>query len=89
MPNPATAIADQVRAVMMPSPYTSRDSLDDAAECAAVLRRDAAGLDLHFLENFENRVLARGPVDDAVGGNSINRELIFRRTGTIHLEAIL
>ena len=26
-----------VRAVMMPSPYTSRDSLDDAAECARLL----------------------------------------------------
>jgi NAD+ synthase len=29
--------ADRVRAVMMPSPYTSRDSLDDAAECARLL----------------------------------------------------
>jgi NAD+ synthase len=29
--------ADKVRAVMMPSPYTSRDSLDDAAECARLL----------------------------------------------------
>ncbi len=28
---------DRVRAVMMPSPYTSRDSLDDAAECAKLL----------------------------------------------------
>ena len=26
--------ADRVRCVMMPSPYTSRESLDDAAECA-------------------------------------------------------
>ena len=29
--------ADRVRAVMMPSPYTSRDSLEDAAECARLL----------------------------------------------------
>ena len=29
--------ADRVRAVMLPSPYTSRDSLDDAAECARLL----------------------------------------------------
>ena len=29
--------ADRVRCVMMPSPYTSRDSLDDAAECAGLL----------------------------------------------------
>ena len=28
---------DRVRAVMMPSPYTSQDSLDDAAECARLL----------------------------------------------------
>ncbi|MEX1203997.1 MAG: NAD+ synthase [Dongiaceae bacterium] len=29
--------ADRVRAVMMPSPYTSRDSLEDAADCARLL----------------------------------------------------
>ena len=29
--------ADQVRAVMLPSPYTGRDSLEDAAECARLL----------------------------------------------------
>ena len=29
--------ADRVRAVMMPSPYTSSDSLEDAAECARLL----------------------------------------------------
>jgi len=29
--------AERVRAVMMPSPFTSQDSLDDAAECAALL----------------------------------------------------
>jgi NAD+ synthase len=29
--------ADRVQAVMMPSPYTSRDSLEDAAECARLL----------------------------------------------------
>ncbi|HET8728765.1 MAG TPA: NAD+ synthase [Alphaproteobacteria bacterium] len=29
--------AAKVHCVMMPSPYTSRDSLDDAAECAALL----------------------------------------------------
>ena len=29
--------AGRVRAVMMPSPYTSQDSLDDAAECARLL----------------------------------------------------
>jgi len=28
---------DRVRAVMMPSPYTSRESLEDAAECARLL----------------------------------------------------
>jgi NAD+ synthase len=29
--------ADRVRTVMMPSPYTSRDSLEDAAQCAEAL----------------------------------------------------
>ncbi|MBE9605067.1 NAD+ synthase [Acetobacteraceae bacterium H6797] len=29
--------ADRVRAVMMPSPYTSQESLEDAAECARLL----------------------------------------------------
>jgi NAD+ synthase len=29
--------ADRVRAVMLPSPYTSRESLEDAAECARLL----------------------------------------------------
>ncbi len=29
--------AEKVRAVMMPSPYTSQESLDDAAECARLL----------------------------------------------------
>ncbi len=29
--------ADRVRAVMLPSPYTSQHSLDDAAECARLL----------------------------------------------------
>ncbi len=29
--------ADKVRAVMMPSPYTSRDSLEDAEACAKAL----------------------------------------------------
>ena len=29
--------ADKVRSFMMPSPYTSQDSLDDAAECARLL----------------------------------------------------
>ncbi len=29
--------ADKVRCIMMPSPYTSKDSLEDAKECAALL----------------------------------------------------
>jgi NAD+ synthase len=29
--------ADKVRAYMMPSPYTSKESIDDAAECSALL----------------------------------------------------
>ena len=39
--------AERVRAVMMPSPFTSQDSLDDAAECAALLgiRLDSVGIE--------------------------------------------
>ncbi|MFZ4110377.1 MAG: NAD+ synthase, partial [Polymorphobacter sp.] len=38
--------ADRVWCVMMPSPYTSRDSLEDAAECARLLgcRLDTVGI---------------------------------------------
>ena len=37
---------DKVRAVMLPSPYTSRDSIEDAARCAAMLgiRLDTIGI---------------------------------------------
>ncbi len=39
--------ADRVRCVMMPSPYTSQDSLDDAEECASLLgaRLDSIGIE--------------------------------------------
>ena len=39
--------ADKVWCVMMPSPYTSRDSLEDAAACAALLgcRLDTVGIE--------------------------------------------
>ena len=39
--------AERVRCVMMPSPYTSRESLEDAAECAALLgvRLDEIGIE--------------------------------------------
>jgi NAD+ synthase len=39
--------ADRVWCVMLPSPYTSRDSLEDAAECARLLgcRLDTIGID--------------------------------------------
>ncbi len=39
--------ADKVRCVMMPSPYTSDDSLEDAAECARLLgiRLDEVGIE--------------------------------------------
>ena len=39
--------AERVRCVMMPSPYTSQDSLDDAAACAGLLgvRHDEVGIE--------------------------------------------
>ena len=40
---------------------------DDAAERAAVLRGDAAGLDLDFLQVLEHGVLPRAAIEQAVG----------------------
>jgi NAD+ synthase len=45
---------DKVHCVMMPSPYTSRDSLDDAAECARLL-------------GVELREIGIGPAMEAFG----------------------
>ncbi|MCC7271747.1 MAG: NAD+ synthase [Alphaproteobacteria bacterium] len=38
--------AERVRCVMMPSPYTARDSLEDAAECAALLGASLATISI-------------------------------------------
>ncbi|MGG5887496.1 NAD+ synthase [Falsiroseomonas sp. HC035] len=46
---------DRVRAVMMPSPYTSRDSLDDAEACARLL-------------GIRYETIAIGPAMDAMAG---------------------
>ncbi|MGK7869167.1 NAD+ synthase [Falsiroseomonas sp. E2-1-a20] len=46
---------DRVRAVMMPSPYTSRDSLDDAESCARLL-------------GIRYETIAIGPAMDAMAG---------------------
>ncbi len=47
---------ERVRCVMMPSPYTSQDSLDDAAECARALglRLDTVGIEpaMHAFEDM-------------------------------------
>src|SRR3954465_4130951 len=43
------------------------DRADDAAERATVLRSDTAGLYLHFLQIFEDGVLARTAIQQAVG----------------------
>jgi hypothetical protein len=52
------------------------DGADDAAERAAVLGRDTAGLDLHFLQVLEHGVLARLAVDQRVGDDAVDGERV-------------
>ena len=65
------------------------DRADDAAEGPAVLGRNAAGLDLHFLQVFEHRVLARLAVDQRVGDDAVHGERVLGAAGAVHLEAAL
>ena len=60
---------------------------DDAAERAAVFRRDAARLDLHFLQVLEDGVLARLAVDQAVGDDAVDGERVLRAARAVDLEA--
>jgi hypothetical protein len=65
------------------------DRADDAAERATVLRRDATCLDLHFLQVFEDRVLARAAVHEAVGRHAVDGERVLGAAGAVHLDAAL
>src|SRR6185436_16420714 len=62
---------------------------DDAAERAAVLGRDAGGLDLDFLQVLEHRVLARGAVDERVRYDAVDGERVLGAAGAVHLNAAL
>ena len=62
-------------------------ALIDAAERAAVLGRDAARLDLHFLQVLEHRVLARLAVDQAVGDDAVDGERVLGAARAVDLEA--
>ena len=63
------------------------DRADHSAERSAVFGVDAAGLDLHFLEILEHRVLPRAAVQQAVGVHAVHREAVFSAAGAVHLEA--
>ena len=65
------------------------DRADDAAERAAELRRNADGLDLHFLQILEHRVLPRLPIQQAVGGHAVHRELVLRAARAVDLQTAL
>ena len=62
---------------------------DHAAERPAVLGRDAAGLDLHFLQVLEHGVLARLAVDQRVGRNAVDGEAVLGTARAVHLKAAL
>jgi NAD+ synthase len=49
---------DRVHAVMMPSPYTSRDSLEDAAECARLLGIELSTVSIEPAMNAFRQMLA-------------------------------
>lgn len=63
----------------------TRDGAHNAAQRAAVFGVDPAGLDLHFLQEFERSVLARLSVDHAGSGHAVDVELVLRRAGAIDL----
>ncbi len=49
---------DRVHCIMMPSPYTSQDSLDDAAECADLLGARLDKIDIELAMKAFNTMLA-------------------------------
>ena len=63
------------------------DGADDTAEGAAVFGVDAAGFHLDFLKKFEGGILAGAAINQAVGGDAVDEELVLRATGAIDLEA--
>ena len=68
--------ADRVRAVMMPSPYTSQDSLEDAAKCAGLLgiRYDTVSIEPAMLAfEFMLRDLFAGRQQDTTEENIQSR----------------
>src|SRR5947209_2359115 len=65
------------------------DGTDDTAHRTTILGIDTARLDLHFLEDFEDGVLARAAGNDAVRRDAVNVELVFCGRWTIHLKSVL
>ncbi len=63
---------DRVRCFMMPSPYTSQDSLDDAAECSKLLgiRHDTVGIK-PAMEAFETMLKAANQDDKGITAENV------------------
>ena len=59
---------------------------DDAAERAAVFRRNAAGLHLDFLQIFEHGVLPRTAIRQAVGVHAVDREGVLGAARAVDLK---
>ncbi len=76
---------DRVHCVMMPSPYTSRESLDDAADCAEMLQvhLDTVGIE-PAMQAFDGML---APVFDALAPDT-TEENIQARSRMITLMAI-
>src|SRR4029453_3424070 len=64
-----------------------RHRADYSSERTAILRLDAAGLDLHFLQVLEHGVLTRAPIDQTIGGHAVDGEHVLCTAGAVHLEA--
>src|SRR5262249_1995138 len=68
---------------------TLSDDIDDAAERAAVLSLDAAGLHLDFLDELERSVSRRLARDHAAGLHTVDEVGVLSRSATVDLEASL
>ncbi len=70
---------DRVRAVMLPSPYTSQDSLDDAAACAGLLGIQLDSISIEpAMQAFEGMLR---PLFDGLAPNSAEENVQARARG--------
>jgi len=73
--------ADKVHCVMMPSPYTSQDSLDDAAECAKYLAVKLDEVNIEPAMDAFNTMLA--PLFEGLGEDVTEENIQSRTRGNL------